>query len=201
LGADSEVVVGVGTAVDIYVDDGAGGTFNAGRLSLGTVTTSGTTDGTLTVPVGQGLVGADYLDDNAGVVLNYKVASGIVTGQDVVQVTVLPTTLSALNLSTLSVTTQMNANGAIGNLGVALATLNQNRATLGAQQSRMESIGRTLAVRVENNEGARSALLDADASVEITNLSNDQAMLQVGISMLSQSNKLPEMLLQLLRNN
>lgn len=196
-GADTGNLVGAGTYIDIYTTEG---NELVGRLALGDVATSGAGAGTLTVPVGQGLVGADFTGQAGATTLTYMVGSGVIVGQDLIEVRVPAVTVSALGLTTSEVTTQSNANAAITTLDSVLTLINQSRAQLGAQQARMEFVARNLTVITENNTSARSALMDADVPTEITNLTNDQAMLEVGISMLSQSNRLPQILLELLRS-
>lgn len=182
--------------IDIYTTTGD---YLLGRVDLGAVATTGTTDGTLVVPLGQGLMAADFNGDRAPTTLTYMVGTSVIVGQDLIEVDVPATGVAPLGLTDSTITDQASADVAIDLLGTVLNTINQARAQLGAQQARMEFVARNLAVITENNTAARSSLLDADVPEEITNLTNDQAMLEVGISMLSQSNRLPQILLELLR--
>jgi flagellin len=127
------------------------------------------------------------------------VGTGVVPGQDLVNVDIPAVTPAALGLDVLIVTTQVAADNAISVLGTALQTMAATRALVGAQQARVEQIAGGIEVRQENNELAKSALLDVDVAQEITTLTNNQAMMEVGVSMLSQSNQLPQILLQMLR--
>lgn len=139
------------------------------------------------------------------------IGSGVIANEDLLTVRVPATTLLALGLEvpastdpvisaiSVNVLTQVDADDAINRLSTVLTTINQARAQLGAQQARLEFVGRSLGAVQENNEGARSALVDVDVPAEISRLTNDQAMLEVGVSMLGQANRLPELLLQMLR--
>lgn len=201
MGADGAVsadLVGASTFVDVYATT-ASGTELLGRLTLGAVSTAGPTDGTLTVPLGQGMVGADFNGLTGDTQLTYKVGTGIVSGQDLITVNVAAVTIAALGLTTTAVDTETNANTAIDTMEQVLTSINQVRAQLGAQQARLEFVARNIATVSENNEGARSALIDVDVPAAITELTNDQAMLEVGVSMLSQANRMPQVLLELLR--
>lgn len=199
-GAATGDLVGTGTTVDIQVSDGNGGWQTLGRVTLNDVTTAGTTSGTLVVPVGQGLVEGQANATPDGITLKYQVGTGVVAGQDSIEVTIPSVTADGLGLTNLDVMSQPAADMAIEQLQRALDTLNSARAQVGAQQSRLEAVGNNLGVVVENNTQAQSALLDTDASKELTNLATNQAMLQLSIGMLSKVNQLPDMLLQLLRN-
>ena len=198
-GADSANLVGATTYVDIYADILPSGTQLLGRVTLGGVSTIGTTGGSISVPLGQGLVSATQTGNTAATTLTYMIGSGVTAGQDLLTVTIPPVTVSGLGLTTIDVTTVGNANTAIDKLADVLTLINQTRAQVGAQQSRLEFVSRNLGVVTENNTQARSALIDVDVPSEITSLTNDQAMLQVGVSMLGQANRIPQMLLDLLR--
>ncbi|MCP5405132.1 MAG: hypothetical protein H6922_02785 [Pseudomonadaceae bacterium] len=197
-GADSADLVGGASYVDVYITT-ASGTELLGRLDVGAVATTGPTDGTVTVPLGQGIIGADYTGLTGDTLLTYKVGSGIVAGQDLITVNVAAVTVAALGLDTTVITDQFSADGAITQMTSVLTQINQVRAQLGAQQARLEYVGRNIATVNENNEGARSALIDVDVPAAITELTNDQAMMEVGVSMLGQANRLPQILLDLLR--
>lgn len=199
--ASANLVTGAAAYVDVQVSDGSGGWMGVGRMTMGAVTTAGTTDGTLVLSLGQGVVGADLQGTPGGTTLTYKVGTGILAGQDTIAVTIPAVTVGGLGLASTEVNTKVNANNAIDSIKAALNVLNSARATVGAQQSRLEAVGSNLGVIIENNTSAASALLDTDASEELTNIATDQAMLQLGISMLSRANQLPDLILQLLRNS
>ncbi|PIZ29685.1 MAG: hypothetical protein COY40_06420 [Alphaproteobacteria bacterium CG_4_10_14_0_8_um_filter_53_9] len=198
-GAASGDIAGAAT-VEIYVDNSDTGKTLVGTLSATSFSTGGDDTGTVILPLSQGLIGADFIDLNGSRTLTYMVGTGVIEGQDLINVTVPTVSSDALNLATQSITTQSGADVAITAIGVALDTIAQARAEVGAQQVRLEQVAATIAIRVENNELAKSALLDVDVAEEITNLSNNNAMLEVGVSMLTQSNRLPQILMQMLRN-
>lgn len=188
--------------VDVYVDlpPPAGGTAKLGTWTLGDVATTGTTPGSLVAGVGKGLIGAEYVDDNGAITLTYKIGVGVVNGQDTLHVTVPAVNADALGLTDMDVLSTGNANMAIDTVKAALTTLSEARATVGAQQVRLEQVAANLGVLSENNERARSALLDVDVASEITAFTTNQAMLEASVAMLSKANQLPEMLLQLIKN-
>ena len=87
----------------------------------------------------------------------------------------------------------------IGNIDTALTTVNSQRATFGATQSRFESVISNLQISVENQSGARSRIMDADFASETSNLSRANILQQAGNAMVAQANQLPAQVLALLR--
>ena len=95
------------------------------------------------------------------------------------------------------ITTASNANLASDDVTTAIGSLNTNRSTVGANQSRLDFAGANIATARENAEAARSQLLDLDVAAEMTKFTSAQVLLQAGISMLAQANQLPQNLLRL----
>ncbi|GMQ89599.1 MAG: flagellin domain-containing protein [Gammaproteobacteria bacterium] len=92
-----------------------------------------------------------------------------------------------------------NAQTAIGDVDTALDTINSERATLGAAQSRIEIAVRSLETARENTAAARGRIMDADFAAETANLTRSQILQQAGVAMLSQANSLPQLALALLQ--
>ena len=89
--------------------------------------------------------------------------------------------------------------GVIDNINIALNTVNSERATLGASQSRFESVISNLQVSVENQTAAKSRIMDADFAAETANLSRSQILQQAGNAMVAQANQLPQQVMRLLQ--
>jgi flagellin len=87
----------------------------------------------------------------------------------------------------------------IDNIDTALNTVNDQRATFGATQSRFEAVISNLAQSIESQAAARSRIMDADFAVETANLSRAQILQQAGNAMVAQANQLPQQVLSLLR--
>lgn len=88
----------------------------------------------------------------------------------------------------------------IDNIDTALDTVNAERATLGASQSRFESVISNLQVSVENQSAAKSRIMDADFAAETANMSRAQILQQAGNAMVAQANQLPQQVLRLLQS-
>jgi flagellin len=86
----------------------------------------------------------------------------------------------------------------IDDIDAAIDTINSERATLGASQSRFESVISSLQISVENQSAARSRIMDADFASETANLSRAQILQQAGNAMVAQANQMPQQVLQLL---
>jgi flagellin len=87
----------------------------------------------------------------------------------------------------------------IDNIDTALNTINDERATFGATQSRFDSIISNLASGIENQTAAKSRIMDADFATETANLSRAQILQQAGTAMVAQANSLPQQVLKLLQ--
>lgn len=101
--------------------------------------------------------------------------------------------------STADVLSQANASAAISNLDTAINTVSSDRASLGALQNRLESVGRSLQIASENTSAANSRIADADVAASMSELVRSQILQQAGISVLAQANQAPSLVLQLLK--
>ena len=87
----------------------------------------------------------------------------------------------------------------IDNIDAAINTINDQRAVLGAVQSRFESVISNLQVSVEAQGAAKSRILDADYAAESANLARAQILSQAGNAMLAQANQQPQQIMKLLQ--
>jgi flagellin len=85
------------------------------------------------------------------------------------------------------------------NIDKALDVVNASRATLGATQSRFDSVIANLQVGVENQTAARSRIMDTDYAMETANLSRANILQQAGNAMVAQANQMPQQVLSLLK--
>ena len=108
-------------------------------------------------------------------------------------------TATGIALTSNDVTSQTNGSVAITQIDTAINTINTNRASLGAMQSRLESAVRSLAVASENAAAANSRVADADIASSMSELVRAQILQRAGISVLAQANQAPGMILDLLK--
>lgn len=101
--------------------------------------------------------------------------------------------------SASDVSTASGANTALDDVDAALEAVATTRASLGAGQSRLESVVNNLTNSVVNLSDARSRIEDADFSAETTNLAKAQILSQAATAMLAQANQSQSNVLSLLR--
>jgi len=95
--------------------------------------------------------------------------------------------------------TALKAGDALDKVKIAISQVAQDRAALGAVQSRLNFTNEQLAVTKENLSSAISRIADVDVAEEATQYARYQILVQSGTQMLTQANQLPNAALQLLR--
>ena len=101
--------------------------------------------------------------------------------------------------SAADISTSGGADTALTDVDSALDAVSTTRASLGAGQSRLESVVNNLSNQVTNLSDARSRIEDADFSAETTNLAKGQILSQASTAMLAQANQQAQNVLSLLR--
>lgn len=123
--------------------------------------------------------------------------SGFQQGQTL-QVVVSNASAAALGINALTVSTSAGAIAAISQIDTALKSVNTLRATLGAQQNRLEFTVNTLAIQQENAAASESAIRDADIASETIRFTRNQILVTSGTAILAQANVVPQTALTLL---
>ncbi|MFB3070466.1 MAG: flagellin [Nitrospirales bacterium] len=103
------------------------------------------------------------------------------------------------NLSTLAITSRLQANTAITQLDSALDTINAIRASIGAVQSRLNTAISFLDNAAENQAASESRIRDADFALETAQFTRAQILVQAATAILAQANAQPQIALQLLQ--
>lgn len=102
-------------------------------------------------------------------------------------------------VSSVDISTQSGAQGAISVIDAAIAGIDKNRASLGAVQNRFENTISNLQNISENASAARSRIKDTDYAAETSELTKNQILQQAGTAILAQANQLPQAVLSLLQ--
>ena len=131
---------------------------------------------------GGNIVGANAKDVNANA--TYTLGTAAATGG---------------SLAGGSVGTVDGANDLISRIDVALSSVADFAAQLGAVQNRFQSTISTLSSQSTNLKASQSTIQDADFAAETANLSKAQVLQQAGISVLAQANSQPQQILKLLQ--
>ena len=97
------------------------------------------------------------------------------------------------------ITTPERAQSALTRVKLAIDSIAQTRASLGAVQSRLTMTNEQLRTTNENLSAATSRITDTDVAEESTSYAKLQILIQSGTAMLAQSNKMPQYALQLLQ--
>ena len=99
----------------------------------------------------------------------------------------------------VNITTAAGAASSLDLVKLAISRVAQDRAALGAVQSRLNFTNEQLSVTKENLSSAISRIADVDVATEATQYARYQILVQSGTQMLTQANQLPNAALQLLR--
>ena len=116
-----------------------------------------------------------------------------------IDVAEMATSSESLNVSGTEITSRDTAIEQLAVVDEALQQVASNRATIGAKQNRLNSTIRNLEVSIENLSAANSRIRDVDYAEESANYTQQNIIKQGGVSILAQSNALPELALGLLR--
>ncbi|MEO2281137.1 flagellin N-terminal helical domain-containing protein [Pseudoalteromonas pernae] len=100
--------------------------------------------------------------------------------------------------STISVSSQGNAQAVMAGMDALIAVVDKKRAELGAVQNRFQSTIRNQANISENLSAAKSRIKDTDFAQETANLTKNQILQQASQTILSQANQRPQAALSLL---
>ncbi len=98
-----------------------------------------------------------------------------------------------------TIDTTANASTALTNINAAITKLSQDRATIGAYQSRLNHTSEQLSINQENLVAASSRLKDVDMAEESTEYAKQNILVQSGTAMLAQANVFPQSVLRLLQ--
>ena len=137
--------------------------------------------------------------DSFGKTVSSFIGSGSGTSTDLNRISRQTVAQVGAALSGVDITTASGATTALNTLDAALSSVNTSRASLGAFQSRFDSVYANLQVASENASAARSRIVDADFATETAALTRGQILQQAGIAVLAQANAAPQNVLSLLQ--
>jgi flagellin-like hook-associated protein FlgL len=138
----------------------------------------------------------ESFSDSPGREMSFKIGSGVEESDDLLINTQSVSTLS-LDITDVKITTKSDADDASDRLSAAIDRLSKIRANIGAAQNRLDFAAGNSDTVIENMEKARSDLMDLDVASEMTAFTAKQVLVQSGVAMLSQANRMPQNLLQL----
>lgn len=127
---------------------------------------------------------------------NFQVGYGNTGGQ--VNFTIGSISSNSLGISAISVTTVSGATSAINTVDSAIATVSAERGTIGAYQNEFQDIAANESVMQQNLTSSNASIRDTNMATEMVKFTQDQILVQAGVSMLSQANSIPQDVLKLL---
>lgn len=126
-----------------------------------------------------------------------------VIGANVGESTNIPTydfQSSSLNLSSIDISTESGRNAALDAVDTAMQTVTAARSKYGAISNRLDSIISNSNDTSNEVETAASNVMDTDVASEMLTYSKNSIIVQAGISMMAQTNRFPQDVLNILSN-
>ncbi len=110
-------------------------------------------------------------------------------------------TTGALGVATtaVGVASQASAQAAVSAVQAAISTVASIEANVGATQNQLAVVVANLTVGQQNLQSAYSGLVDVNFAQETTTFTTEQILMQSGVSMLSQAQQTPSLVLKLLQ--
>jgi flagellin len=130
--------------------------------------------------------------------VTFHVGIGTTAGVDTLDVALDSARAADLGIDALDVGSSGDPTAAIDAIDSAIDSVSGLRGRLGAMQNRLGSTINNLAVQTENLSAAESRIRDVDVAYETAQLTKLQIMQQAAISVLGQTNALPQAALRLL---
>jgi flagellin len=186
---DGNVTASVGTTGNITLTAADGSNIavtQSDTAATGGLSTIGTTAGVTNY-------GSVTLSSDSNITIGGGSADIAAIGQTAGNISLGTSTLSQQNVLTVS-----GANATIAAVDSALATVSAFQSQLGAIQNRFRAAVSNLTSTSQNLTQSRSTIQDANFAQETANLTQAQVLEQAGISVLSQANQEPQLILKLL---
>ena len=174
--------------------------FEALNHEIGRITGKSATGANAQGPAAASFNGLNLFDGSAGTAGVISVQIGATSGQTLA---VSLTDLTSLTGGpsgghTLETAASAGTDNAISIMSTAVNTIATTRASLGAQQVRMEHTASALTSYEDNLRAAESKIRDVDMARESTIFAKNQILSNASNAMLAQANQLPQSVMQLL---
>jgi flagellin len=130
---------------------------------------------------------------------NIRFQVGANSGNMLASGTQLVMNLKILGLEQLDMTTRGGASQAIEAVDEAVAMVSAARGLIGAKRNALESLYRNVTQSGENLQAAESKIRDVNMAKELAEYAKLAVLAQASTAMLSQANKQPQMILELLK--
>jgi len=111
------------------------------------------------------------------------------------------TTAGFANIVAVNLSNSTNALNFLQDIDNALDKVSLMRANIGSYQNKLQSVSDNLSASINNFTQSNSQIRDADVAAESATMSQAQVLTQASTMILSQTNQLPQMILQLLKQS
>jgi flagellin len=119
------------------------------------------------------------------------------SSNDQLAITLPKVDITTLAINGTSLTTQANAQAALGKVTTALATVAGDRGTLGASEQQLSAVSSNLQSTTQNLTSALSTIQDANVAQTFADFTKYSVIQQVGIQVLRQADATPNQLVAL----
>jgi flagellin len=108
--------------------------------------------------------------------------------------------VSGLGLTTVQTggANAIGTTGALVQIASAISTVSALQGTLGAYQNELQDVSDNEGVMVQNLQSSNAQIADTNMASEMSTFTQDQVLVQAGVSMLAQANQIPQYVLKLL---
>jgi flagellin len=132
--------------------------------------------------------------------LDFQIGTGSDANVDVISIDLsdADAQTAALGIDGLDLSTKDAAVAALAVLDDALANVSAIRADFGAAGNRLTSAVTTIQIAAEALSAANSRIRDVNVAEETSSLARSQVLMQAGVSVLAQSNQMPQYALKLI---
>ena len=128
--------------------------------------------------------------------VTFQVGAGT-TSNSQVTITLPSVSTTSLALNSTDLTSQVNAQAALGSITTALGTVAGDRGTLGASEQQLSAIFSNLQTTVQNLTTALSTIQDANVAQTFASFTKFSVLQQIGVQVLRQADASPNQLISL----
>ena len=128
---------------------------------------------------------------NQGVVVSFNNPVVTTAAQTMTQAAFTAATMNAQNYS-------VTASTAITQIQNAIATVSSMQGQFGAYQNQLQDISANETTGIQNLTASKANIMDTNMASQMVNFTQDQVLVQAGVSMLAQANQIPQYVLKLL---
>jgi flagellin len=137
---------------------------------------------------------------NSNAITNTVDLSSVFTDATSTGLAIVGGTQTFASIAAISITNSAQALSFINDVDAALQNTNQQRASIGAYQNKLDSVSQHLDQGIDSFSASNSRIRDVDMAAETSRMVQTQILTQAATTVLAQTNDLPKMILNLIQN-